>query len=103
MFASGLRREIEDLLPDGYTAQDPGLRGIGYREFFDSDGNLRPSAEDEGISTEIQKNTRRYCKRQITFFRGLPDVTWIPADAVADVVADINEFAESVCRRLLDS
>jgi len=103
MFAAGLRREIEDLLTDGYGAQDPGLGGIGYQEFFDSDGNLRPSAEDDEISTQIRTNTRRYCKRQITFFRSMPEVTWIPADAVADVVADITSFAEAVCRQLLDS
>ena len=103
MFAAGLRREIEDLLTDGYGALDPGLGGIGYQEFFDSDGNLRPSAEDDEISTEIRTNTRRYSKRQVTFFRSLPEVRWIPADAVADVVADITAFAEAVCRQLLDS
>lgn len=96
MFAAGLRREIEDLIADGYDAEDPGLGGIGYREFFDSDGNLRPSADDEEISAEIQKNTRRYSKRQITFFRGLPEVAWIPAEATADVVDNITVFAQTI-------
>lgn len=96
MFAGGLRREIEALLADGYDAEDPGLGGIGYQEFFDSDGNLRPPADDEEISTEIQKNTRRYSKRQITFFRSLPEVAWIPAEAVTDVVAGITVFAETL-------
>jgi len=96
MFAAGLRREIEDLLADGYDAADPGLGGIGYREFFDSDGRLRPSADDEEISTTIQTNTRRYAKRQITFFRGLPAVRWSPAGATDDIVANITAFADVV-------
>jgi tRNA A37 N6-isopentenylltransferase MiaA len=74
MFEDGLREEVERLLAGGYGPGDPGLRAIGYREFFTSTGELRPAGEDETIAGEIAANTRRYAKRQETFFRQLPDV-----------------------------
>ena len=74
MFAAGLRAEVEALVERGYTAGDPGMRAIGYREFFREDGSLRPPLEDPRIREAITRNTSRYAKRQATFFRRLPDV-----------------------------
>ena len=103
MFADGLRDEVSGLIGDGYRPGDPGLRGIGYQEFFTSDGALRPNSEDEVICAQIQRDSRRYAKRQITFFRGLPQVQWIPADAVREVTHAIEHFAGMVHGGLLDS
>jgi tRNA dimethylallyltransferase len=103
MISGGLREEVEGLVADGYRPDNPGLRGIGYQEFFDNHGNLRPPEEDNDISDRIARDTRRYAKRQITFFRGLPEVHWFSADAVAEVTDTINHFAETVRRGLLDS
>ena len=75
MRAAGLVEEVRGLLERGYDADCPGLRGIGYRELAAAGGT--PSAE---VWEEIKRNTRRYAKRQMTFFRSLPGVTWIHAD-----------------------
>ena len=77
MFETGLRSEVERLLDRGYGADAPGMRAIGYREFLRDDGTLRPPADDQRIREEIMTNTRRYAKRQSTFFRRLPDVRMI--------------------------
>ncbi len=84
MFDVGLPREVESLVRRGYTAADAGMRTIGYREFF-SVGGAPPwsVASLERIRNEIARNSRRYAKRQETFFRRLPGVTWIHADADA--------------------
>ena len=65
MFADGLPEEWRRLRADGCTAASPGMRAIGYAEFFLSEN------PDE-VRELIQKNSRRYAKRQITFFQKIP-------------------------------
>ena len=62
MVESGLKNEAQNLYPHkDLTA----LQTVGYREWFDHfDGKF---SHDEAIA-EIQKNTRHYAKRQITWF-----------------------------------
>jgi tRNA dimethylallyltransferase len=83
MFKKGLAEEVRALFKAGYTPNDPGLRAIGYREFFieaeDHPGNWRLSQDINGVQALIAQNSRRYAKRQITFFAGIPDVKWIEA------------------------
>ena len=76
MFEAGLASEVRGLLARGYGPQDPGLRGIGYREFCEMRRgcwNLRE------VRAAIQLHSRQYAKRQITFFKSLPGVEWLPA------------------------
>ena len=96
MFQRGLPDEVRSLFEAGYTPNDPGLRAIGYREFFvealdelaltakrPDPGNWRLSRDIDGVQSLVAQNSRRYAKRQITFFagacRGIPDVKWIEA------------------------
>ncbi|MEK9603553.1 MAG: tRNA (adenosine(37)-N6)-dimethylallyltransferase MiaA [Flavobacteriaceae bacterium] len=63
MLASGLEKEALGLYP--YKTL-PALQTVGYQEWFDCfDGKY---SRDEAIA-EIKKNTRRYAKRQITWFK----------------------------------
>ena len=94
MFREGLEDEVRALYEKGYTPNDPGLRAIGYREFFieeiDNPEKWRLSRDIEGVQALIAQNSRRYAKRQITFFaahseRGIPDVKWVePANNEAE-------------------
>ncbi|MFP4549371.1 MAG: tRNA (adenosine(37)-N6)-dimethylallyltransferase MiaA, partial [Spirochaetales bacterium] len=102
MFAAGLRDEVRRLVESGYTADAPGMRAIGYREFFGRDGELRPRAEDDSIAREIVVSSRRYAKRQETFFRRLPDVFELPARQI-EAVARLVDGALSGALSELDS
>lgn len=63
MLASGLEKEALDLYPFKTL---PALQTVGYQEWFDCfDGKY---SREEAIA-EIKKNTRRYAKRQITWFK----------------------------------
>lgn len=75
MFAEGLLEEIRGLVARGATEEWPGMQGIGYREFFQA----RESGEMSipAIKDMIVRNSRLYAKRQMTFFRTFPDVTWV--------------------------
>ncbi|MDR1748856.1 MAG: tRNA (adenosine(37)-N6)-dimethylallyltransferase MiaA [Spirochaetaceae bacterium] len=80
-FEQGLVEEFFGLLDSGYTAEDPGMQAIGYREFFMVDPEPRRETIDtEAVGDMIRRDTRRYAKRQFTFFRGIPGVRWINAE-----------------------
>jgi tRNA dimethylallyltransferase len=86
MFDRGLPAEVRRLFDAGYSPKDPGLRAIGYREFFveepdDEGGGLkyRLSRDIDGVKALVAQNSRRYAKRQLTFFAGIPNVKWIEA------------------------
>ena len=93
MFSQGLPGEVSRLDEAGYTPRDPGLRAIGYREFFVEDeaspGGYRLSNDLAGVGELIVRNSRRYAKRQITFFASLPGAKQITAAESDDETAEL--------------
>jgi tRNA dimethylallyltransferase len=81
MFRRGLPAEVEGLYRAGYGPGDPGLAAIGYREFFveSAPGQYARSGDLAGVEALVARNSRRYAKRQITYFASLPEARWIPA------------------------
>ncbi len=80
MFAAGLPDELGALVAAGYGPADPGLRAIGYQEFFlQPEGPPATAADLPAVQRLVARNSRRYAKRQLTFFASLPGVHWIPA------------------------
>lgn len=70
MFESGLKDEVESLIRDGADSSMPGMKAIGYREWFSGDRN---SAEGiEKIRSEIKHSSRKYAKKQFTFMADIP-------------------------------
>jgi tRNA dimethylallyltransferase len=89
MIAAGLEEEVWSLRRAGYGLESPGLKAIGYREF------LSHGEEPLGRVVElIKRNTRRYAKRQMAFFRSLPGVLWFDADDVEGVGEAIRGFLQ---------
>jgi tRNA dimethylallyltransferase len=90
MFRAGLAAEVRRLYEAGYTPRDPGLRAIGYREFFieDDAGGYFLSEDTAGPESLVARNSRRYAKRQITYFNSIPGVKWV--DAVRDPAEQIR-------------
>ena len=89
MMEQGLEDEFRRLIASGCTADDPGMRGIGYREFF--------TMEEQGLSIEdtaelIRRNSRRYAKRQITFFRQLEPINWFEPEDLKGITGGITDF-----------
>lgn len=71
MFEAGLPGEVAGLRASGYGQGDPGLKAIGYSEFLEAEAGGR-TCDLASIAEAIKLHTRRYAKRQETFFRGLP-------------------------------
>lgn len=105
MFQQGLPGEVSKLYEAGYTPADPGLRAIGYREFFVEElgenggvSKYRLSQDIAGVQALVAQNSRRYAKRQITFFSGIPGVKWIEAggdenDAAGKIAGEMSCLA----------
>jgi tRNA dimethylallyltransferase len=73
MFASGLAEEVERLLEQGISRQARPFGSLGYRQALRyQEGELSPQQAVE----ETAKLTRRYAKRQMTWFRREPGVQW---------------------------
>ena len=87
MVERGLVDEVRGLLREGYAEADPGMTGTGYREVA---RHLRGDATLEDAMDEIRRNTRRYARRQLTWFRHqLPDDV-LRVDATAPLAAQID-------------
>lgn len=74
MVEMGLIKEVERLV-GAYGHDLPLLRTLGYGETC---GFLKGELSQEEAIALIQKNTRNYAKRQMTWFRHEPEVRWIP-------------------------
>lgn len=86
MLEGGLLEEVQALLP--YQELNA-LQTVGYRElfrYFNGEGTLEEAIE------EIKKNTRRFAKRQITWFKRTPNATWYPYQTDSKlIIAAITE------------
>jgi tRNA dimethylallyltransferase len=74
MIEQGLVDEVRRLLEQGYGPHIERLRSLGYREIA---AQLRGECELGAAIEQMKQNTRRYAKRQLTWFRGDPRIQWL--------------------------
>ena len=88
MLANGLVAEVESLLAAGYARGSAALRSFGYRELIDYlDGKCTYL---EAVD-QLKRNTRRFAKRQLTWFRKDTRIEWIDRNSTPDIVAHLLE------------
>ncbi len=88
MVRYGLLEETKELINKGLKQSPTASQAIGYKEFyayFDGQASL-----DECIEA-LKRNSRRYAKRQLTWFRRNPNIKWIYRDNITD--KEITELA----------
>ncbi len=95
MIDAGVAEEVSSLLEAGYGPELPALQGIGYRQMAE---HLAGTCTIEEAQADITRETRRYAKRQMTWFRKLPGIEWV--EASDDVEADASAVLNSLRRRL---
>ncbi len=83
--ASGLVDEVRRLLAAGYSPDLPAFQALGYKELVPH--VMGRVTLGEAVA-RLRQNTRRYAKRQWTWFRADARYRWIDAGCPADVVAD---------------
>lgn len=93
MLNDGLLDEVKRLMEMGYTKELNSMKGIGYKEIIDYfEGNM--SLED--TVNLIKQSSRRYAKRQLTWFRRDKRIHWLDAneDFLAEGIQLCKEFID---------
>jgi tRNA dimethylallyltransferase len=92
MIAAGWVREVEGLLMAGWDPRLPAFQAIGYRQLAQHVGG--EVALDQAVEETIRA-TRRYAKRQSTWFRGEPDVAWFHSDDAGATLMRVLDFLKN--------
>lgn len=77
MVDQGLFEEVEELLANGVSPHCQAFKGIGYKEVVAYFAGQCTKAE---AIEAIQQNTRRFAKRQITWYKRMPYIIWLDCD-----------------------
>ncbi len=89
MIENGLVGETEGLLKKGYSPHLKPMKSLGYRhmiKYIEGTWEL-----DEAVRS-LQADTRKYAKRQLTWFRADPDIHWMIPTKMDNIIKKISEF-----------
>ncbi|QHT61747.1 tRNA (adenosine(37)-N6)-dimethylallyltransferase MiaA [Paenibacillus lycopersici] len=76
MIEAGLVEEVRGLLERGVPADAVSMHGLGYKEIAHY---LRGHLSLDGAVELLKRDTRHFAKRQLSWFRHMPDIHWIDA------------------------
>jgi tRNA dimethylallyltransferase len=93
MVAAGLLDEVRRLLGQGYGAGLPAMQGIGYRQFVEVAAGRLDARRALAL---MQRDTKRYARRQMTWFAREPGIEWLDVEALGGV----ERVAEAVEARI---
>ncbi|MBW1912230.1 MAG: tRNA (adenosine(37)-N6)-dimethylallyltransferase MiaA [Deltaproteobacteria bacterium] len=74
MMEAGLVAETKKLLEMGYSPELKPMKSLGYRHAV---ALLKRECDQDEMVRQLQTDTRRYAKRQLTWFRADPDIAWV--------------------------
>lgn len=85
MIEKGLEQEVKSLIPH---RQHSALKTVGYAEFFDYfEGNI----QIEKAIELIKRNSRRYAKRQMTWFKRNENIEWFSPENKGNILGYIQQ------------
>jgi len=93
MIDAGLEVEVRELLDNGYSPDLKSMQSIGYRHMAAYLGG--DTLWDEMLAT-LKRDTRRYAKRQFTWFRADPDIQWFEPEETEKILALVRDFREEI-------
>ena len=90
MIENGLIQEVEELLKK-YSSFPTAMQGLGYKEVME---HLNGDVTYEEMIENIKMQTRRYAKRQLTWFRKNKQTTWL--DGTDNMQNNIDIILEGI-------
>ena len=97
MIDEGLIEEVEALLKMGYSKDLTSMQAIGYKEIISYLENQ--NSFEESIET-LKRNTRRFAKRQLTWFRRDKKIKWIDTNNFKNI-NEIGNYIADYCETLI--
>jgi tRNA dimethylallyltransferase len=92
MVAAGWVQEVEGLLKAGWDPGLPAFQAIGYRQLAQ---HVRGEVGLDQAVEETVRATRRFAKRQSTWFRREPEVAWFDADDPGATLMSVLDFLKN--------
>ena len=97
MLSNGLIEEVKSLIDKGYDKNLVSMRGIGYKEIIDYlEGNM----DLEETVNILKRNTRRFAKRQFTWFLKDENVKWFSMDNLEEVDNTIKDILDYLSEQI---
>jgi len=97
MINEGLIEEVRQLMDQGLTKNHQSMQGIGYRQMI---SYLEGEISLEEAIELIKRDTRRYAKRQMTWFNRMENIKWFDVDHYGDKSALCTEICEWIADQL---
>jgi tRNA dimethylallyltransferase len=91
MVAAGLEAEVRSLLAQGYGPELKSMQSIGYSHMAAFIGG---SVDWEECLRTLKRDTRRFAKRQLTWFRADPQIAWFAPDQSDEAIALARGFLD---------
>ncbi len=94
MIVEGLEAEVKTLLDRGYSPDLPSMQGLGYQHFMNR--FLGKTSREEAIAL-LKRDTKRFAKRQFTWFRREPEAVWVDITGLshpAEIVERMKKYIE---------
>lgn len=88
MLGAGLVDEVRGLLAAGVPEDAQCMQGIGYKEVVEC---LKNNDLQSTMFDIILKNTRNYAKRQLTFFKRMPNLHWLKPSDMPTLIKEIEK------------
>lgn len=97
MVREGLIEEVESLLNKGYSEDLPSLQGLGYQQII---GYLKGEYPEEEAISLIKRDTRRFAKRQISWFKRDKRILWIDTEEFSSLDDVSEEIVKILIRKI---
>ncbi len=95
MVQDGLLEEIREILSSGIPEGATAMQAIGYKEFLDA---MAGRATLEEAIAQVQRSSRRYAKRQLTWFKRNPNIHWVlrrPGQTAGEIFSQARRFCQN--------
>jgi tRNA dimethylallyltransferase len=92
MIQEGLLEEVKGLMEMGYGPDLPSMQSLGYRHvgrYLQGLWSLQEAVE------KMKRDTCRFARRQMTWFRSVDGVVWFPPDRCEEMILRVEKFYES--------
>lgn len=89
MINDGLLSEGQTLLESGVTKENQSMQAIGYKETI---SYLLGETDKQTFIDKLKQNSRNYAKRQITWFKKMPNLIWYKYNDKNQIIKNVGEF-----------
>jgi len=89
MINEGLIKEVEDLINKGITLENQCMQAIGYKETYEF---IKGFVTKEEFINKLKQNSRNYAKRQLTWFKKMPNIVWKKYSEKQEIFNLVGEF-----------